>query len=387
MEHTSPRAVLLFSGGLDSILAAKVLEEQGIAVDCVHFVTPFFGSRHRKREWKEEYGLDVSPVDIGDSFLTMLRQGPKHGFGKTLNPCIDCKILLLREAMRRMEETGASFIATGEVVGQRPMSQRRDALNLISREAQARDALLRPLCARCLPPTPMEERGLVKRELLYGISGRGRKAQYELAEHFGIRTIPAPGGGCLLTEKENARSYWPLLARRESPTPEDFALANIGRQFWLGDCWLCVGRNQHENEALLAAACDTDLVFKTACFPGPVALGRPGGCPWPEDVVRAAASFVASFSSKAAYAHARTGEPVGVRMSRGGKDIQAVFAEGGVSRDCRLIMVSPSKDAAAGGQLWEQPSYQLLRPLIRRHGEKGRPGSEDAQAAGLCSGL
>ena len=216
---------MLFSGGLDSILAAKVLEEQGLRVRCLHCHSPFFGEPSAVPRWRRRHALDIDALDVADDFCAMLRERPAHGFGKTLNPCVDCKILLLRRARRYMEEVGACFLATGEVLGQRPMSQRRDVLNVIRREAGVGDILLRPLSARLLEPTPMETSGLVDRERLPAISGRGRHAQLELARHFGLTDIPTPGGGCKLTEKENARRYWPVLAHLPAPDSGDFALA------------------------------------------------------------------------------------------------------------------------------------------------------------------
>ena len=190
-------AISLFSGGLDSILAVKVLEAQGLKVKALHFFTPFFGKPAAKRYWSGLYGLDLSVIDVGEDFVRLLKNGPPTGFGKVLNPCVDCKILLLRHAKKLLPKYGATFLATGEVLGQRPMSQRRDTLNRISREADVRDCLLRPLSALGLPPTPMEEDGRVNRDLLCGISGRGRNDQFELAARFGITEIPTRPGGAV----------------------------------------------------------------------------------------------------------------------------------------------------------------------------------------------
>ena len=148
-------AIVLFSGGLDSILAAKVLEAQGLKVKALHFFTPFFGKPQARKYWEKLYNLDLTAIDVGDDFVEMIKAGPAAGFGKVLNPCVDCKILLLRRAKELLTRYGATFLATGEVMGQRPMSQRRDTLNRISREADVRDCLLRPLSAKLLPPTPM----------------------------------------------------------------------------------------------------------------------------------------------------------------------------------------------------------------------------------------
>ncbi len=243
-------AVALFSGGLDSILAARLLMEQGLTVRCLHFVTPFFGKPELIPHWEAIYGLSIEAVDVGADFVRLLRRFPEHGYGKVMNPCVDCKILMMRKAREIMTALGARLIASGEVLGQRPMSQRRDTLNIISREAGVSGLLLRPLCARHLPPTDAERSGLVDRLRLGAISGRGRQEQLELAARMNLAEIPTPAGGCRLAEKENARRYWPVLTRLTDPAPADFALANVGRQFWREDAWLSMGRNEADNAAL-----------------------------------------------------------------------------------------------------------------------------------------
>lgn len=304
-------AISLFSGGLDSILAAKALEAQGLNVLCLHFVSPFFGNPEEIGRWSDLYSLKIRAIDIGRQFCNMLCNWPANGFGKVLNPCVDCKILLLSQAKKQMESMGAKFIATGEVLGQRPMSQRRDTLFLISRDAGVRDILLRPLSALHLPPTPMEENGLVKRELLLGISGRGRQEQLELAQKFGLRQIPTPAGGCKLTEKENGRRYWPILKEylcrekacanndnSENNAHADFELASHGRQLWQNGHWLCIGRNSVDNEALRGQGRTGDIFLKLYDFSGPLGLAR-NGATWQPEVMASAAAKLASYSSKA----------------------------------------------------------------------------------------
>lgn len=312
----TPDVVLLFSGGLDSILAARVLAAQGLTVRCLHCVSPFFGDPGAVPRWRRLHGLDIDVTDVGEDFAALLRQRPAHGFGKALNPCVDCKILLLRAARRHMEAVGAKFLASGEVLGQRPMSQRLDTLHLIPREAGVRGLLLRPLCARHLPPTEAEESGLVDRERLLGISGRGRGDQLALAREFGLAEIPTPGGGCRLTERENARRYWCVLTRLSAgapaggPTARDFLLAGTGRQYWreLGghSHWLCVGRNTRDNERLAEAAGPEDALLRLVGLPGPLALARGGSC-WERPVLREAAALMAACAPKAREASARGG--------------------------------------------------------------------------------
>lgn len=294
-------AVALFSGGLDSLLAAKLLREQGIEVLCLHFYSPFFGSPKRVKHWRATYGLNVVAKDVGEEFCAMLAAGPSRGFGKNLNPCVDCKILQYREAKKVMDEIGADFLASGEVLGQRPMSQRKDALNAIHNEAGVAGLALRPLSALLLEPSEPEIKGLVDRSRLMGISGRSRVAQFELALKYGISEIPSPAGGCQLTESERARRYWQPLKKyllngtKGAPAVADYAFAALGRQFWNEDnLWLAVGRNRRDNEALLAGAREDDVILRLKNLAGPVGLAREG-LSWPEEALAQAAAIVASY--------------------------------------------------------------------------------------------
>ncbi len=345
--------IALFSGGLDSILASRLLMEQGLAIKCLHFYSPFFGSPGRVPHWREVYGLDIDAVDVGPEYVQMLRQGPAHGFGSAMNPCVDCKILMMRRTRELMETYGAAFIASGEVLGQRPMSQRRDTLNIILRDAGVRGLLVRPLCAQLLDPTQAELSGLIDRSRLLAMNGRGRKDQLSLAQAYGIREVPTPGGGCKLTEKENTRRFWPILRRVASPTDGDFRLADIGRQFWHGDCWLSIGRHQQDNEAFAGVLRPDDLQFKVAGFPGPLAVGR-GGKQWAAEDVRLAAALVASYSPKACRA-AQEGLAIAVNVT----------AEGLSSR----VAVSPSRESPFREPAWEAARDELY--ALRKPGRSG----------------
>ena len=343
----------LFSGGLDSILACKVLQGQGLRVLGLHFVTPFFGKPRNIERWKELYGLELMAVDISEDYVRMTA-APAHGWGKALNPCVDCKILMLSKARVLMPEFGARVLASGEVVGQRPMSQRRDALNIISRDAGVRDVLVRPLCALQVEPTAVEREGVVDREQLLNFAGRGRKNQLALAAALGITEIPTPAGGCCLTEPEAAARIWYAFRTRDLPTPGDCCLAGVGRQYWAGDRWLAVGRNESDNRRLEALAGPGDILFKTRHFPGPLALGRGGSGAWDPEAVRDAASFVASFSPKAA----RLDAPVEVGLTRDGRLAQ--------------VLVRPERRTPLG---WTEPVPDGLKEwkaAREGHGPAGR---------------
>lgn len=339
----SPHAVALFSGGLDSILAARLILEQGLSVQCLHFVSPFFGNPELIPHWEAIYGLTIRPVDVSEDFVRLLRQRPVYGFGKVMNPCVDCKILMLRRAREIMRELGASFIISGEVLGQRPMSQRRDTLHVICRDADVRDVLLRPLCAQHMPPISAEQSGLVDRARLPGISGRGRREQLNLAKQMGLIEIPTPAGGCKLAERENARRYWPVLTRLAEPLTADFLLANVGRQYWSENHWLVIGRNEADNQLLEPLVRPEDLRLRMADFPGPLGLARQG-LKWDEATLRDAASFVASYAPKAV----RKGSEVDVLLE--GKDFR------------QSVHVFPLRETPLA---WTEPSFEAIREDIR----------------------
>lgn len=335
-------ALALFSAGLDSILAARTIQDQGLKVKCLHFISPFFGHPHRIGYWRKTYGLDIAAVDVGDEYVEMMLNVPKFGFGKYFNPCVDCKILMLRRAKKLMVRYGATFLITGEVVGQRPMSQRRDAMNSVRNESETKDILLRPLCAKGLDPTPMELSGLVDRERLHNFGGRGRTKQLAMAEAMGITDIPTPAGGCLLTEPASARRYGPVFQNIERPTAGDFHLANHGRQYWSGTHWLAIGRDKDSNERLAECIQPGDLVFDVKDFPSPLAVGRQISGDWAPDTVTDAAAFMASFSPRAK----KSGAPVEVTIRQG--DTQT------------SVTVTPSREATQG---WAETPWTESVPI------------------------
>jgi hypothetical protein len=299
-------ALSLFSGGLDSILASKLMQSLGHRVLGLHFVSPFFGKPEQISAWEREYGIPITAIDVGQEFVDLMTAFPPHGFGKVLNPCVDCKILMLRRAKELLPVHGASYIISGEVLGQRPMSQRADTLNIIRNEADVREVLLRPLSAGVLPVTPMEESGLVDRSRLPSLVGRGRKGQYALAKELGVTKIPTQAGGCRLGERESARRYWPIMRTFPKPLASYFDLANVGRQLWRKEAdtatghWMVMGRDHKDNQKLLKLVSPDLYVFELKSFPGPSAVGVPiPGLNWTEEILAEAAACLASFSPKA----------------------------------------------------------------------------------------
>jgi tRNA U34 2-thiouridine synthase MnmA/TrmU len=217
------KALCVFSGGLDSMLASELIRAQGIEVLALFFETPFFASPQARKS-AESIALPIKVVDITDTHLEMLKN-PRHGYGGHMNPCIDCHALMIRTAGEMLEQEGASFIITGEVMGQRPMSQNLKALSMVASESGFQKLILRPLSAKRLPITLPEEEGWVDRERLLGFSGRSRKPQMELAERLHITEYPSPAGGCLLTDEVFSRRLkdplpnwlWEEMKRRIIP--------------------------------------------------------------------------------------------------------------------------------------------------------------------------
>ncbi len=278
------KAVALLSGGLDSQLAVKLVLVQGVEVEGLYFSSIFDASTKKPSPppaVKAAAGLGVAleTVDITAGQIEILKH-PEHGFGSGANPCIDCHILMLRLAAARMRETGADFIVTGEVLGQRPMSQRRFALDLIDRQVEkvvgraVRGRILRPLCAKALPVTVPEDEGLVEREKLEGITGRTRTRQIKLAREFSITGYPSPAGGCLLTDPSFAVRVKDLLAHSELDL-NSACLLKVGRHYRLGPhARAVVGRSQGENDIIEGLCLDGDLIMTLADLPGPTALVR-----------------------------------------------------------------------------------------------------------------
>ena len=291
-------AVALFSGGLDSILAMRVIMDQGLKVLGLHFVSPFFGKPDSIPKWKELYGVDVRAVDISEDMLRLIKNGPKNGFGSCLNPCTDCHTLMATKAREIMEAINAKFIISGEVLWQRPMSQRPDAMNIVHRDSHAKGILLRPLSALKLEPTEVEKSGLVDRSKLLGIYGRGRMDQLQLAKAYGFTEIPGSGGGCILTERKSSTRIWVIFNEFEHPNREDFLLTQAGRFFHHDGYILAINKTSANAELLESCQKASDIVLELADDMGPLAVGR-SEKPWDAFMIAEAASLMASYANKA----------------------------------------------------------------------------------------
>jgi tRNA U34 2-thiouridine synthase MnmA/TrmU len=271
------KAVALISGGLDSILAAKIVMEQGFGIIGLYCTSPFSKSYEREQEThaarvSKAIGIDLRIFDMGQEYIELVRN-PVHGYGKNVNPCIDCKIFMLKKAKAMMEELNSPFVVTGEVLGQRPMSQRRDTFHVIERDADMRGMVLRPLSAKLLPPTQGELNGTIDREKLLSISGRSRNVQFRLAERYGISGFSPPAGGCLLTDKNFSAKLRDLFEDNIAVNPEDIRLLTVGRHYRFdAGVKIVVGRNNNENNVLMSIAPHGYHLFMPQGFPGPVAL-------------------------------------------------------------------------------------------------------------------
>jgi len=269
------KAVSLFSGGLDSILATRLILNQGIDVVAFNLKTLFGVSKKDGVSEAEaavlQLGVPLKVVSADREYIRMLRN-PKFGYGKNFNPCIDCKIFILKQAVKFAREVGADFLFTGEVLGERPMSQHGPALRLIEKEAGLKGKLLRPLSAQLLSETLVEKRGLVDRSRLLGISGRSRRPQFQLAKEFGITVFPSPAGGCLLTCEEYAKKLCDLFEFKKFVSVADVELLRFGRHFRFGVNKIVVGRNEVENKVLMSSKGRGDYCFELPDIVGPITI-------------------------------------------------------------------------------------------------------------------
>lgn len=270
------RCIALLSGGLDSMLAIRIMQEQGIEVEALNFKTMFTCCQDLSAQVARDLGVNLTIIGQEDDYLDLVRN-PEYGYGKGANPCVDCRIYMFERAKKFMHQVDAQFIISGEVVGQRPMSQKRSDLDTISYQSGLEDLLLRPLSAKLLPPTKPEREGLVDREKLYGVQGRSRKFLIELAHKYNLKDIPTPSTGCSLTEPEFGRKVHDLIQIQVDDKPWDYDALNVGRHFrWNENTKVILGRDHQENLKLeymhkMEDATSSALI-EPLSFKGPTAL-------------------------------------------------------------------------------------------------------------------
>ncbi|UCF59018.1 MAG: hypothetical protein JSV15_00910 [Candidatus Bathyarchaeota archaeon] len=289
------KALALLSGGLDSTLAARLVQAQGIDVAAVNFVSPFClcgrggcGAAGMAKQLQ----IPLKTISLGGEYLKIVRK-PKHGYGKNMNPCIDCRILMFKKAKKYAKEIGASFLFTGEVLDERPMSQHRRALDIIEKEAGLEGMIVRPLSAELLPMTKVEKKGWIDSEKLLGIRGRSRKKQIELIKQFNIKDYPCPAGGCLLTYKDYAAKIRDMFEHKKRIRIKDVLLLKIGRHFRFEENRVIVGRNKTENERLRDLKDLNDYYFEVPDCGSPLTILQG---PKEEKAIEIAAALTARYS-------------------------------------------------------------------------------------------
>jgi len=291
------KAIVLLSGGLDSRLAVKLLQGQGIKVIALHFLLPFSGccKPDCAFNFAQLQGIPLGVVDCTkgknfNEYVSVIKK-PKYGYGSGVNPCIDCRIFMLLKAKEYAKKTKADFVATGEVLNERPMSQHSKALAIAEKESGLKGKLLRPLSAKLLPETDAEKKKLVDRSKLLAIRGRSRKQQIALAKKYNI-SYPSPAGGCLLCEKEFAAKLKDLFKHKKRISPVDVELLRIGRHFRINDAKIIVGRNEKENKQLLKLTKKTDILVEVKDAPSPITLMQGSG----NDKIKKAAALTIRYS-------------------------------------------------------------------------------------------
>lgn len=271
------KAISLLSGGLDSTLSTKLIMDQGVDVVALHFTSPFNSKREKERGLQAErtageLGVRLICLDKGPEFIDVI-QTPKHGYGKNMNPCIDCRIFMLRKTRSIMDQEGAGFVVTGEVLGQRPMSQRRDTIDIIEKESGLTGLILRPLSAMHFSPSIPEIEGIVDRLKLPDITGRSREMQYRLVKQFNLKEYGCPGGGCLLADSNFSSKLRDFFLHNEGLSMKDIELLSIGRHFRLDEnTKVIIGRDQGENERLESFLQPPYVLLYPAGFKGPFGL-------------------------------------------------------------------------------------------------------------------
>lgn len=327
------RAVVLFSGGLDSILTVRILQTQGFEVEALHVRTLFACCGLEAAQAAAELGVRLTVVPVGDDYLEILRK-PAHGYGKGANPCVDCRIVMARLARRLMEQLDADLVASGEVLGQREMSQKRMDLGVIARESGLEGRLLRPLSAKRLPPTVAEQEGIIAREALFAFSGRGRKGLIELAGQLNVRRIPAPSSGCALANRSFAPRVFDLIGHRAEAARWEFELLALGRHLrWDQRTKIIVSRNAEENVQLRH-------IFEEHGHAKTIAHLEPATFAGPDVLVTGPADEATRFEAAALaieYAHAEAPATVRVRRSPSDPPRELTLSELPTSHRARRI--------------------------------------------------
>ena len=290
------KALLLFSGGLDSILTAKILKNQKIKVAPICFASFFFNCNLAKKSARG-LGLKLKIVNFSKEHLKIIKK-PQYGKGKGMNPCVDCHLLMIKKAKKIMKRSKFDFIATGEVLGERPFSQNRRVFKLAEKEANLEGLILRPLSAKLLPDTIPEKKGWVKREKLFDFQGKSRKPQIKLAKKFKIKEFPSPAGGCILTDKEYSKKLFLLFKKIPDFDGQDAKTIRRGRVFWENNFLIIIGRNEKENAEIEKLRKDKDIILEPENFSGPTVLIRGFDKEVPEQIIKKAKNLLLKYSKK-----------------------------------------------------------------------------------------
>lgn len=313
------KALGLFSGGLDSRIAVKLMLEQGIEVATVKFTSPFLPDPECEEAKKgaRELGVPLKIVELGEKYLEVIKS-PKYGYGKNLNPCIDCRIFMFKKAKEIAQEEEADFIFTGEVLQERPMTQHKKSLQRIERESGLEGKIVRSLSAQLLPETEPEKENLVEREKLLDIQGRRRKKQIKLAEKYDL-SYPQPAGGCLLTYEGFSTKVKDLFQYKEEVSMEDISLLRIGRHFRYKGKKIIVGNNEEENEELVKRKKEEDYLFEVPDVGSPITILKGEKT---KDALKTAARLTVRYSdakeeAKVKYGRKRRGKEIEVRPVKG----------------------------------------------------------------------
>ncbi len=297
MTKKIPKALVLMSGGLDSMLAAKFLMEHGIETKGITFQSFFFGPAPAQKA-ADYINLPLEIIDFSQEHLEVVKK-PRYGRGSAMNPCIDCHLLMIKKAKDIMEKQGYDFVATGEVLGERPMSQNKKSLDLIAEKSGLKDRLFRPLSAKLLAETIVQKNNWIKEAELLNISGRSRKKQLELAGKYNIKEFQNPGGGCLLTEKLYGEKLKQLLGIANNPSKSDFDLLRFGRHFAKNKVKYIISRNQNDDENMRKLAVAGDILIEMKDIPGPLALVRGYGSAPDTNNFDEVKNFIRYYSAKA----------------------------------------------------------------------------------------